>query len=172
MKDVIKKYSLGRDAEYFRLVEDLLNHPQVQKMEDFIQHGQTTTLAHSLDVSYMAYAHCKKKGKDPRKAARAGLLHDFFLYDWHGDSLGKRRYIHGFLHGLIAKRNAQKHFYLSPEEEDAIACHMFPLAPPPKTRLGWLIQYCDKCCSMREALGGVRSAKWLAGPFFKWDRVK
>ncbi len=173
MNKIIRKYSLFHDLEYVGLIEDLLNHPKVMKMDRFIQHGDTTTLAHSLQVSYMAYSYCKKRGKSPVSAARAGLLHDFFLYDWHGGVSGKKRFIHGFLHGSIAKNNAKKYFLLNREEEDAIQSHMWPLTViPPKSSLGWLIQYCDKYCTVKEVIKGFLKKEPFRLSIVQWENFE
>jgi len=102
-------------------------------MEKFKQHGNTDCLEHSLNVSYTAYRLCKRMGLDYCSAARGGLLHDFFLYDWH---LGKPYIgLHGFMHPRIALENAGKYFSLNSVEREIILKHMWPLTvTPPKYR--------------------------------------
>ena len=56
-------------------------------MDKYIQHGSTTTLDHSIAVSYLAYRLARKLDLDYISVARAGLLHDFYLYDWHDSEL-------------------------------------------------------------------------------------
>ena len=62
-------------------VRDILDSPVFQSMDRFMQHGDTTCKAHCIKVSYMSYCICKRLGWDHKEVARAGLLHDFFLYD-------------------------------------------------------------------------------------------
>ena len=71
------------NSEYYYYVQDLINEEPVVQMKQYLQHGTTTTFEHCLNVSYYNYLICKKFGLDARAGARAGLLHDLFLYDWH-----------------------------------------------------------------------------------------
>ena len=152
------------DPEYMECVRGLIDHPTVRSMEKYIQHGSTTCLAHCIQVSYLSYHICRRFGWNSREAARAGLLHDMFLYDWHthGRETGER--FHGFTHPGKALRNAQQHFVLSPEESDIILRHMWPLTPvPPRTGAGFAVVYADKLCSLTETALQVRS--WFAWNF-------
>lgn len=67
-------------AEYLSIVNDILKDADFRKLALYIQHLRTTRLIHSLNVSYLSWKIAKKLGCDERAAARAGLLHDFFLY--------------------------------------------------------------------------------------------
>ena len=149
------------DKEYMACVQDIITHPVFLSMEQYIQHGSTTCRAHCIQVSYLSYQICRKYGGNSREAARAGLLHDMFLYDWHtwGRETGER--FHGFTHPRTAYNNASKYFQLSSEEGDIILHHMWPLTPvPPKTRAGFAVVYADKLCSLTETALQVRS--WFA----------
>lgn len=42
----------------------------------------TSRFQHSLNVSYYSFIICRKFGLDAYSAARAGLLHDLYYYDW------------------------------------------------------------------------------------------
>lgn len=70
-------------TEFVREVEMLLQNPQVQKMRLYIQHGDTDCLLHCLCVSYLCYRICRFLHLHAGEMARAALLHDLFLYDWH-----------------------------------------------------------------------------------------
>ena len=72
-----------KDQEYLDCVRDILDHPVFQSMDEYIQHGNTTCKEHCMRVSYMSYRLCRRMGGNWRSAARAGLLHDLFLYGWH-----------------------------------------------------------------------------------------
>ena len=80
--ELLERFLCTWDEEYLDSVKDILDHPVFRSMEQYIQHGTTTCLEHSIRVSYMAYRLCRKFGGNWRSAARAGLLHDLFLYDW------------------------------------------------------------------------------------------
>ena len=75
------------NSEYYSYVEDLINDEVVLQMKNYIQHGTTTCFQHCVNVSYYNYLLCKLFRLNCRDAARAGLLHDLFLYDWHTEKL-------------------------------------------------------------------------------------
>ena len=92
------KQMYEEDREYLDCVEDILEHPVFRSMDQYIQHGETTCKDHCIQVSYRAYQTCRKHGWDWRAAARGGLLHDLFLYDWHVPAKVRGHYLHGFTH--------------------------------------------------------------------------
>ncbi|MDL2214308.1 HD family phosphohydrolase [Clostridia bacterium OttesenSCG-928-O13] len=142
------------DAAYIAEVEDILNNPVFQSMKEYPQHGRTSCLAHCVAVSYLSYLTCKKQGLDARAAARGGLLHDLFLYDWHShyEETGNR--FHGLTHPKVALDNAEKEFELTDLERDIILKHMWPLTPVlPDYKETYVVLYHDKICSVRETLG-------------------
>ena len=102
-------------------------------------------------VSYKSYLACKKLGWNSRAAARAGLLHDLFLYDWHERAVGKNFNFHGFTHPLTAYKNAKEHFKLTPREKDIILKHMWPLTVvPARFRESYVIMHFDRMCCLGE----------------------
>ncbi|MCB7317253.1 HD family phosphohydrolase [Lacrimispora sp. 210928-DFI.3.58] len=152
------------DQEYMECVKDILEHPVFQSMDQYIQHGTTTCKDHCIQVSYLGYQFCKRFGGNWRSAARAGLLHDLFLYDWHTHARETGNHFHGFTHPRAALVNAEKYFVLSQEEKDIILRHMWPLTPvPPSTRAGFAITCADKAWSTVETV--ERIVHWLAFPF-------
>jgi len=162
--DWIEKKEYGQNIEYLECVSDILKHPVFQSMNQFIQHGNTTTMTHCIRVSYLSYQICKKFGWNYRLAARAGLLHDLFLYDWHNHAKSTGEYFHGLTHPKKALTNARKYFHLTLMEEDAILRHMWPLTPiPPKSLEGLALIYADKMCSTAETFGSVKNL--LAGEY-------
>ena len=95
-KEKFGPVSVPHDPEYLALVADILEHPDVLSMEQYTQHGETTCLRHSLNVSYLSYLYCRDHGLDVRAVARGGLLHDLFLYDWHLYRRQPGERLHGF----------------------------------------------------------------------------
>ena len=94
----------------------------------------------------MNYIVCKKLGLDDNAAAKAGLLHDLFLYDWHGHKPEKGERMHGFEHPNKALKNAG----------DMITKHMFPLTlTPPSYKETYVIVMTDKLCSVGEVLDSI-----------------
>ena len=106
----------AQDREYLDCVQDILDNKVFQSMDQFIQHGHTTCKAHCIQVSYIAFEICRRRGWDSRSAARAGLLHDLFLYDWHTHAKETGEYFHGFTHPRVAMENAVRYFQI-PEKE-------------------------------------------------------
>lgn len=135
-------------------IKDLLYHPAVQQMKDYPHHGRTNCYDHCRHVSYFNYKWCRALNLDCRSAARAGMLHDLFLYDWHthGKETGEK--LHGLTHPAAAFENARKYFKLNHMERDIILNHMWPvtLLHFPRTREGWIIVIADKYCGLLETL--------------------
>jgi uncharacterized protein len=139
--------------EYSKMAEEIAAAPVVQQMKTYNHHSHTNCYEHSVHVSYYNYLICKKLGWDTQAAVKAGLLHDLFLYDWHGrkPEPGERR--HGFEHPTKALRNAQKNFPITRKEGDMIVKHMFPLTvTPPMYKETFVIVMTDKFCSTCEVL--------------------
>ena len=129
--------------EYEKCVSDLIQDENVRSMENYIQHSNITCLEHSVYVSYTSYLVCRFLGLDYVSAARAGLLHDFFLYDWHKKS--SKSGFHGFTHPNTALENANKFFALNDLEKDIIVKHMWPLTVKlPKYKESFIVVFIDK----------------------------
>ena len=76
-------WNLENRAAFRACVADLLNNPEVQKMREVRQHVQDANcLQHCLFVAYLSFLFCRKFHLDAASAARGGLLHDLYLYDW------------------------------------------------------------------------------------------
>jgi uncharacterized protein len=140
--------------EYHNHVKKLIDNPLVLQMKLYTQHGSTTCYQHCINVSYYSYRLCKILRLlkfDVQSVARAGLLHDFFLYDWHTRKREKGTRMHGFIHSQIALENAKRHFELNDCECDIILKHMFPLnIKPPKYRESLIVICVDKYCAVLE----------------------
>jgi uncharacterized protein len=150
LKAIGSKKNLAENLEFCSYIEDLLDSEPVGLMKEVIHHGKTTTFEHCLNVSYYNYLICKKLGLNARSAARGGLLHDLFLYDWHDVTLADG---HALQHAKRARANAEKYFDISPLERDIIEKHMFPLTlTPPRHRESFIITLTDKYCGALEVI--------------------
>jgi uncharacterized protein len=155
LKAIGSRRDLENDsAEFFSYIEDLLELPEVQQMKTFRHHGRATTFDHCINVSYYNYRICKWLKLDARAGARAGLLHDLFLYDWHTYKAPKGKPMHGFTHGEEACKNAEKVVSLTDKERDIITNHMFPmtLGTVPKSAEAFVIGLTDKYCGLLETV--------------------
>ena len=112
-------------SEYLDCVQEIIDHDDVKSMKKYNQHGSVDCFQHCLNVSTASYLICKKLKLDYRSAARGGLLHDFFLYDWHKEN--PHGGLHAFTHPKVAAQNADKTFTLNSRERDVIKNHMWPL---------------------------------------------
>lgn len=136
------------DAEYLEDVADILTNKEFLALNSYRHHVATTRLMHSINVSYISWLTAKKLGCDTQAAARAGLLHDFFLYDPRESR--PSRELQAFCHPKVAARTSGETFKISEKERDAILSHMFPLGPLPKSREAWIISGADKICACAE----------------------
>lgn len=141
----------SEECDYYELVSDLLDSEVVLQMKQYIQHGHTTTFQHCINVSYYNYLICKRFSLDERAGARAGLLHDLFLYDWHHYVRKKGQRMHGWTHAGTALKNVKENFEITPVEEDIIKKHMFPMnIALPKYKETVVIILVDKACGIVE----------------------
>ncbi len=147
----------ARWIEGFRFcIKDLIDAPSVRMMQQFTQHGDVSTLEHCLTVAFVSYLICRIVGLNFYAAARGGLLHDLFLYDWHKPNPYPG--LHGFSHPKIALYNARKNFFLTPLEEEIIRTHMWPLTLRAFPRHGesFVVSCADKLCAILETFGLIR----------------
>ncbi len=136
------------DAEYLELIQDILDDREFRKLIRYRQHFKTTRFMHSLNVSYISWKLARKFRCDSQMAARAGLLHDFCLYDFKEKRPGEG--LQAFHHPKVAAHNSTQHFHVTDKERSAILSHMFPLGPLPRSREAWLITCADKFCAALE----------------------
>lgn len=160
------------EHEYYEIVDDILHHDVFLQLHNFFHHN-SSIYEHVKIVSYISYKICKTLNLDYRSAARGGLLHDFFLYDWRDHSepeLAKEKF-HGLEHPKIALENSMKHFELNNIEKDIIIKHMWPLTfVPPKYQESFVVTFADKYVSSKEFLDEF--AKKQKGKFKKTKSVK
>jgi uncharacterized protein len=140
--------------QYNQCVKDLMASNSVNSMSQFVQHGKVTCLEHCKYVSFNSYAICKFMGLDYRSAARGGLLHDYFLYDWHDSSPYR---FHGLRHPKQALLNAKRDFELNATEVDIIKKHMWPLTLlPPRYLEAFIVGIVDKYCTISEVINSKK----------------
>lgn len=141
--------------ELYEQIGDLMEHPVVQQMKQYPQHGNISCYQHCLHVAWYNYRICKMLGLNAREAARAGMLHDLFLYDWHTHFRDGGKRFHGLTHPKTALNIAGACFQLSPLEEEMILKHMWPLTViPPRHLETVMICIVDKYCSLYETAAG------------------
>lgn len=135
--------------EFESIVNDIINNKTVLEMKNYKQHFHTDCFTHCYNVSYNCYKIAKRFNLDYVSIARAGMLHDLFLYDWRVKS--DRKGLHAFTHGKCACNNASELFSLNNKEKDMIIKHMWPLTiVPPKSVEGFILTIVDKYCATEE----------------------
>lgn len=153
MNTLLTKSDLNQHTEFYTTIQDLISNETVQKMKNYKQHYDTSTYEHCFYVSYISYKICKKLKLDYKAAARAGMLHDLFLYDWRNSKkiLNLER-SHAFIHPKIALENASKLFVLTKKEQDIIKKHMWPVTIAlPKYPESFIVTFVDKYSALRES---------------------
>lgn len=150
IEDSSKDYKYKK--EFISIVYDLINNDTVKQMKNYRQHFDCSCYTHCVEVAFWAYWLCKKLGLDYKSAARAGLLHDLFLYDWRNSKkrLNLKKF-HAFIHPQIALENASKITDLNPIEKDIILKHMWPVTffQFPKYRESFIITIMDKLSALK-----------------------
>ena len=150
------------EQEFLALVRDILEDTEFQKLSLYRQHRKTTRLMHSINVSYISWLIARKLGWDATAAARAGLLHDFFLYAYGEDTPSGK--LMAFDHPRTAAKNSPERFDISEKERKAILSHMFPLGGAwPGNKQSAVLWVADKVCAARETVVGRLPRKWQGG---------
>lgn len=136
-------------AEFMDCVSDIIENEKVQKLDEHEQHFHTSRLQHSLNVAYYSFLVCRFFGWDYRSAARAGLMHDLYYYDWRVTKLKGTN--HAAWHPRVALDNARKISEINKIEEDAIVKHMWPLTLRfPRYKESYVVTFADKICAAFE----------------------
>lgn len=144
-----RSFRTGAVAEFYTHIDALLENEQVQRLDEFIQHYCFTRLQHSIDVAYYSFFWSKLFGWDSKSTARAGLLHDLFLYDRHTDDYKIKKHLRR--HPMVALQNAREICELNNIEEDIIEKHMWLITlRPPKYKESYVVTIIDKYCALRE----------------------
>lgn len=141
-----------RTPSFFSLVKDIITTDEFQKMKTYKHHVNCNLFRHSLRVAYLCYKHhIKHKMKiDIKEFVQGALLHDYYLYDLHGDN--RKHKFHWFKHPRIALNRAlEKYPDLTKTQQDMILRHMFPITPiPPRTKAGWIVCHYDKVAAVND----------------------
>jgi len=136
--------------EFLECVSDLLYQEDVQNLKFYRQHCNTSRFQHSLNVAYYSFLICRKMKWDYHSAARAGLLHDLFFYDWREEDITGKEHIMN--HAKVSLDNARKITDLNDIETDAIVKHMWPCTlVPPRYKESYVVTMVDKFCATFEA---------------------
>ena len=149
------------ESEFYEIISDIYEHEEFLKLKEFYHHN-SSIYEHVMKVSYFSYKACKVLKLDYQSAARGGLLHDFFLYDWRNHDVPDlpEDKFHGIEHPKISFANAEKHFTLNDIEKDIIIKHMWPLTlVPPKYKESFIVSFADKYLASKEFVNKFKQSK-------------
>ena len=141
------------------IINEILNKEKVQQMKKYRQHYNINCFYHCLFVSYNTYLICKKHNLDYISAAKAGMVHDLFLYDWRKRERG-RKGLHAYTHGKTAFKEASEILNLNDKEKDMIIKHMWPVTLAiPKYKETFILTFVDKYFAIAEAFIKIKEKK-------------
>ena len=87
--------STTEHEQLYAILQQYDENPQVQRMREFIQHGDVTTYQHCKNVVRVSFWLNRRLHlhADETSLAVGAFLHDVYLYDWHKRSTiqGRRR---------------------------------------------------------------------------------
>lgn len=146
---------MNSQRELDSILSVIKSSENVQKMNNYIQHGSVSTFEHCENVAKLSYLidKCFLLHSDMNVLLTGAMLHDFYLYDWHEVGDGSHHF-HGFTHAKRALENAKKEFNIDDETGHVIYCHMWPLNLErlPMSKEAWIVCIADKIVSLQESL--------------------
>lgn len=147
------------NEDFKNIIKNILSNETIQNLRIYKHHYGSNRLEHCLSVSYYSYKMCKFLGLDYISAARAGLLHDLFLYDCENPETRPKNHIKE--HPKTALINAEKLFYLNDVEKDIILKHMWPITfSTPKHLESFVVTFVDKYCALKEFCNYCKYTVW------------
>lgn len=147
------------NEEFKNIVKDIISNETVQSLRFYKHHYGSNRYEHSISVAYSSYKMCRFLGLDHVSAARAGLLHDLFLYDCENPETRPKNHIRQ--HPKTALTNAQNLFILNDIEKDIILKHMWPVTlQTPKFLESFIVTFIDKYCAIKEWSNYCRYSIW------------
>ena len=147
------------NTEFGNIVKDILANETVQSLRYFKHHYGSNRYEHCLSVAYNSYKICKAFGLDHVSAARAGVLHDLFLYDCENPETRPKKHITE--HPKVALDNAEKLFILNDIEKDIILKHMWPVTfSTPRYLETLIVTFVDKYCAIKEWSHYCKYSMW------------
>lgn len=150
---LVKTKESIENKDFYSIIKDIATNEVVRQMKNYRQHYDTSTYKHCIHVAYLSYKIAKKLHLDYVALARAGMLHDLFLYDWRKKQRDMEiEGLHAFVHPKIALKNASALFTLNEKEKDIIVKHMWPVTfALPKYKESFIITFVDKYCAITES---------------------
>ena len=135
---------------FLQCVRDLLDTPEFKSWRPPPPPGGRSSNDPSVFVSFVPFGRPGGGGRAAGAAARAGLLHDLYLYDPRDKTQYQGNQC--FAHPVAALKNAWALCgSLTPMEENIIVSHMWPLAKKmPRYKEALVVNLADKLCATAE----------------------
>lgn len=154
-----------RNSSYYNIVSDILNNEEFLKMKDIVHHGYNR-YGHCVRVSYYSYKISKILRLDYVSAARAGLLHDFFLEE-NENSKFLNKIDNLMNHPKKAVKKSIENFDITDKEENIIISHMFPVVfkSVPKYLESWVVNVVDDGVAVVERCKTTSASLKIAANF-------
>ena len=150
---------MKKNNEFTNIIKDIISNKTVQNLRLYKHHYVSNRFEHSLSVAYYSYKMCKLLGLDHVSAARAGLLHDLFLYDCENPETRPKNHIKE--HPKTALTNATQLFLLNDIEKDIISKHMWPITfSTPQYLETFIVTFVDKYCAIKEWSNYCKYSVW------------
>lgn len=138
------------DADYYSIVKDILTNEEFNKTKEIVHHGYNR-YDHCIRVSYYSYRIAKLLKLDYISAARAGLLHDFFL-EKNDEAKFSKKIKTLLSHPREAAKLSKKYFDINEKEQNIIEAHMFPVSlRVPRYLESWIVDLIDDTIAINEA---------------------
>lgn len=142
-----------KEINYEEMIRTLAKDPRVRRMAAYPQHGGVSTLEHAESVTRMSFRinAALHLNANPKTLLYGGMLHDYYLYDWHHHA----GHLHGLTHPEAALERAEKDFDLPEGAKQVIRTHMWPLTlfHIPMSREAGIVCLADKVSAVWETLG-------------------
>lgn len=150
---------MKKNNEFTNIIKDIISNETVKNLRLYKHHYGSNRFEHSLSVAYYSYKMCKLLGLDYVSAARAGILHDLFLYDCENPETRPKNHIKE--HPKTALTNAMQLFLLNDIEKDIILKHMWPITfSTPHYPETFIVTFVDKYCALKEWSNYCKYMMW------------
>lgn len=158
-----------RTKWYLEYIQDLLQHPDVQRLKETgDHHWKRDRFSHCYAVGKLSFRMAKVFQANLTVAARAGFLHDWY----HGHPPDRQRFANADQHHFRISYKAAADYGENAAVLHAIRTHFWPWGRTmPKTREAWIVWMADNVIWMDDILYSVKVVlqDWLRGRSLKHE---
>lgn len=143
-----------RTKSYHEYIQDLLDHPDVQRLRDTADHHwKRDRFAHCYAVGKLSYRLARIFHANATVAARGGFLHDWY----HGHAPDRKRFVNADQHHFRISHKAASTYGEHSAVLHAIRTHFWPWGRVlPKTREAWIVWMADNIIWLDDILYSVK----------------